>query len=528
MKILITDGIDKEGLEILKAENWQIKYYNSIEKEKLKEEIKDADGIIIRSATKLTEDILENAKHLKVIGRAGAGVDNVDVDYATKKGIIVMNVPGGNTISVAEHTMALILAACKFIPQSYLSMKNERWEKKNIITEELKGKALGIIGLGRIGRQVAKLASAFRMELFAYDPVLTQKIAEEINVRLIGLQELFSLCDIVSIHCPLSKETRHLINKEILLKARKGIILINCARGEIVDEEALLWALDNGIIKMAALDVFKEEPPKDWTLVKHPNVISTPHIAGASKEAHLSIGIAICNQIKNFFKYQKIENAINFQFFAPEEWEKINYLAKLTYLLGKFISQVVASKIEKLKIKYNSPFPISHYNILTNYALMGLLEDKIEENINMVNANLIAEENGISIDQITSSSSLNSIEISIGAKPDSLSIEGSFSMGNYRIIKINGCGLDINLSERMIYIKNKDVPGVVGKLGTALGECNINIGNFSLSRDIDKREAIALMSIDNELSSEIIKKIQSIPEILQFQPVYLNLVRQEW
>lgn len=523
MKILITDGIDKEGLEILKAESWQIHYYNSIERGKLKEEIKDADAIIIRSATKLTKDILEDAKNLKIIGRAGAGVDNVDVEYATKKGVIVMNVPGGNTISVAEHTMALILAACKFIPQSYISMKDERWEKKNIITEELKGKALGIIGLGRIGRQVAKLASSFRMELFAYDPVLTQKMAEEINVRLISFQEIFSISDIVSIHCPLTKETYHLINKDILSMAKKGIILVNCARGEIIDEEALLWALENGIVRMAALDVFKEEPPKDWALIKHPNVISTPHIAGATKEAHLSIGIAICNQIKNFLKYQKIENAINFQFVSPEQWDKINYLTRLTYLLGKFISQVAPSKIEKLKIKYNSAFPISHYNILTNYALIGLLEDKIEENINMVNANLIAEENGISIDQITSSSSLNSIEISINAKSDSLSIEGSYSMDNYRIIKINGCTLDINLSERMIFVKNKDVPGVVGKLGTILGKWNINIGNFSLSRDIAKKEAIALMSIDNEISPEIIKEIQSIPEILQFQPIYLNI-----
>lgn len=522
MKILITDGIDKEGLNILQKENYNISLYNSITIDKLQEEIKDSDAVIIRSATKLTKDILEKAVNLKVIGRAGAGIDNVDVDYATKKGIVVMNVPGGNTISVAEHTMALILAACKFIPQSYLSMKNEKWEKKNIIADELKGKALGIIGLGRIGRYVAKLATAFRMEIFAYDPIITQKIAEECNAKLISLQEIFSLCDVVTLHCPLTKETRNLINREILSKAKKGIILVNCARGEIIDEEALLWALDEGIIKIAALDVFKEEPPKNWSLIKHPKVISTPHIAGATKEAHLSIGISICNQIKDFLKYQKIENAVNFLFLTPEEWEKIQYYAKLAYLLGSFTSQISNYKIEKVEIKYNFPFSIPQYPILTNYALMGLLENKIEENINMVNAKLLAEENGISIDQITSSNLSNSIEIITNSKSNFFSIEGSFSMNNYRIIKINGFTLDILLSESMIFMRNKDVPGVIGKLGTFLGNYNINIGNFSLSRDISRKEAIAIMSIDNELSAEAIKQIESIKEILQFQPIYLK------
>ncbi len=518
MKILIADNISEKAAKILQAENsWQVVNLPKEKNRSLIEEIRDAEALVVRSATKVTAELLERAPKLRAVGRAGVGVDNVDMDAATRHGIVVMNTPGGNAASVAEQTLGFMVCLARHIPQADASVKVGKWEKKKLTGSELRGKTLGLIGFGRVGSEVARLARAFEMQVIAYDPYVGSRLATEQGMKLVSLTDVLAESDYLSLHCSLTPETNHLLNAERLALTRRGIRIINCARGELIDEKALLAAIESGQVAGAALDVFEVEPPKDSALVRHPSVIATPHIAGSTEEAQEIVGIAIAEQVRDFLKYGTPRNAVNLPAITAEEFQKLQPYLELGEKLGSFLAQVAGERIEEVRISYDGGLAKVNTHLVRNAVLKGILNQVVSEEANLVNAGTLAQERGIEVVELRSARRAtfsNSLGIAVKLESGTASVLGMVGpRGTLRILGITDVDIEAPLKGTMLFIRNQDVPGVIGRVGTLLGEHQVNIANFALGRDRQAGEAIGLVNVDTPVPSSALDQLRAVPAI---------------
>lgn len=518
MKILVADSVSERAVEILREqESWEVVFLPKKSGAKVGDEIRDADALIVRSATKATADLLAKAERLRVIGRAGTGVDNVDLDAATQKGVVVMNTPGGNAISVAEHAMALLLSLARRIPQADALMKQGRWEKKKLEGMELRGKTLGLIGLGQIGSSVARLARAFEMQIIAYDPYVSSLLAGELEVKLASIEEVFKSADFVSLHCSATPETRHLVNARTLALAQPGIRIVNCARGELINEADLLAGIESGLVAGAALDVFETEPPVDSKLVNHPNVIATPHIAGSTEEAQEIVGIRIAEQVRDYLTSGAARNAVNLPAVSPEEYKKLEPYIQLGEKLGAFLAQIAGERIREVKISYDGGLAELNTHLVRNAVLKGVLTHALSEQVNLINAGALAQKRGVEVGELRSARRANfsnSLGVGIFTEGEAATGVGMVGVrGTLRLLGINDIDIEAPLRGTIVFIRNQDVPGVIGKVGTILGDRSINIATFTLGRNPQIQEAIALVNVDNHVPAEVLKEIRTIAAV---------------
>lgn len=518
MRILVSDSLSEEGIQILKDAGFEVVYKPGLSVEELKKEIADVDGLIIRSGTKVTKEILESAKRLKVIGRAGTGLDNVDIATANEKGIVVMNVPGGNTLSAAEHTLALLFSLARKIPQANASVKEGKWERKKFMGVELNGKILGVIGLGRIGSIVAERALCMKMKVIAYDPFVTPDFASKKGIELVSLEELLSRADFITIHTPLTKETYHLLNRDTLSKVKKGSYIINCARGGIIDESALYEALVSGHIAGAALDVFEKEPPDpDNPLLKLDNVIVTPHLGASTVEAQKVVAIEIAKQVVDYLLYGIVRNAVNVPSISAEALKVIQPVLNLAEKIGLLSAQIAEGAIQEVEITYKGELAKIDTQPVTLSLIKGLLTPFLKEDVNYVNALLRAKERNIRIlESKTEETEDFTSLISLRTKhtQGETLVEGTlFGKKEPRIVRINGFRLDALPEGYMLYIFNEDKPGVIGKIGTILGKHNLNISRMHVGQDPMKRRNIILLSLDQPPSQEALKELQDLDTV---------------
>lgn len=519
MKILVADSVDDRAVGILKADpSWEIVNLPKT-KGQVTEEIRDADALLVRSATKVTAQLLESAKRLVVIGRAGVGVDNIDLDAATRKGVLVMNTPGGNAISVAEHTMTLLLAMAHPVAQADASMKAGKWEKKKFTGSELRDKTLGLIGLGTIGTEVARVAQAYKMTVVAYDPYVSTVLAIEQNIRLLPLNDVLRTSDFISLHCSLTPETEHLINAKTLALAKAGVRIVNCARGELVDEAALLAALESGHVAAAGLDVFEAEPPADPRLVQHPNVIATPHIAGSTEEAQKVVGTRIAEQLRDYLLSGAVRNAVNMPAVSPEEFKKLGPYLQLGEKLGNFVAQLTDKPIAEVSISYDGGLADLNTHLVKNAVLKGVLSQILADQINLINAGNFAKGRGIEVVEVRSARRAkytNSLGVALRIDGETVSVLGMIGLNNaLRVLGVNNIDIDAPLTGFLLLFRNQDVPGVIGRVGTLLGKHNINIANFALGRIQNSDEAIGIVNVDHKVAPEVIAELRAIQAVRQ-------------
>jgi D-3-phosphoglycerate dehydrogenase len=526
MKILIADSVDEGVVDILKSEaSWNVVNLPKT-KGKVDEEIADADALLVRSATKVTAELLEKARNLRVIGRAGVGVDNVDLDAATRKGVLVMNTPGGNAISVAEHTMTMLLAMAHPVAQADASMKAGQWEKKKFTGSELRDKTLGLIGLGTIGTEVARLAQAHKMKVVAFDPYVSTVIAAQQNIHLLPLEELFKTSDFISLHSSLTPETRHLINAQSLALTKKGVRIANCARGELVDEAALLAALESGHVAAAGLDVFEAEPPADPRLVRNPKVIATPHIAGSTEEAQKVVGTRIAEQLRDYLKTGAVKNAVNMPSVSPEEFKKLEPYLQLGEKLGAFVAQLTEKPFSEVSISYDGGLADLNTHLVKNAVLKGVLGHILADQINLINAGNFAKARGVEVVEVRSgrrAKYTHSLGVALRSEGETVSVLGMIGLNDaLRILGVNNIDIDAPLTGFLLLFRNQDVPGVIGRVGTLLGKHTINIANFALGRLDGSDEAIGIVNVDQKVPAEVLGELRTITAVRQARVIEIR------
>ena len=527
MKILVSDPLSEEGLKILKdVKEFQVEVKTELKPEALKEIIKDYDALIVRSATKVTKDIIEQAGKLKVIGRAGVGLDNVDLEAATQKGIIVMNTPAGNTISTAEHTMSMILALSRNIPQANASTKKGEWKRSKFMGVELYNKALGIVGLGRIGTEVAKRALSFGMKVLAYDPFLSREVAESLGVEITELKDLLGRCDYITVHTPLTEETKHIISAKEFGLMKTGVRIINCARGGIIDEAALLNAMKEGKVAAAALDVFEKEPlAPDSELLKLDNLITTPHLGASTEEAQVNVAIEVAEIVRDALLGKGIRNAANYPCIEAEVCKFLEPYINLTEKLGVFSSQLVEGRFQGLNISYSGEIIQYDLTPLTMALVKGILSPILKETVNFINAVSLAKERGIKIKEAKTSKEeefVNLIQLEIKTDKETRRIGGTLSANKQpRIVKIDDYYVEVSPSGEMIMIQNWDRPGIIGNLGALLGKHNINIAAMTFGREKPGGRAITVLNVDSSVSAEILDRIKKTENILAVKVIRL-------
>jgi D-3-phosphoglycerate dehydrogenase len=520
MKVLISDPISPRGVEILR-QNPQI-FVIELDKpseEQLEKIIADCDALIVRSQTKVTAKIIEAAKKLRVIGRAGVGVDNVDVDAATARGIIVMNTPAGNTISTAEHTFSLLMSVARNIPQAHASMKSAQWDRASFKGVELYNKTLGVIGMGRIGTEVARRAIAFGMRVIAYDPFLSSSRAKTMQVELVELDELYARADFITVHVPLTDETRGLIDKKAFAKMKNGVRIINCARGGVIVEADLADALKSGKVAGAALDVFEEEPPpKNFPLRDLPNVIMTPHLGAATTEAQESVGIEIAEAVRDALTGGIIRNAVNMPTLDAKSLEILRPYFVLGEKLGKLLAALSPKRVEKLTVEYRGKAAELNAEPITRSILKGFLENVAGADVNFVNAPVLAHQLGIRVEETRTLESLDYTEliaVRTVSEGKTASVGGTFygTLNNPRVVRINEMPVEVVPSGVLFIMTNKDRPGIVGWIGTVMGEHNVNIASMSLGRDKIGGKALTVLNLDSMPSEEVLEKIRQAKDI---------------
>lgn len=507
MKVLISDAISQECIDILRQnDTLTVDINTGLTPDALKKIIGDYHGIVIRSATKLTADVLEKATSLKVIGRAGSGLDNVDKDVATAMGIIVMNTPGGNTVSTAEHAYSMLLSLSRNIPQAYRSMAEGKWEKKQFKGVEVYNKTLGIIGLGKIGREVALRALGFGMRVLAFDPFVTKEVAAKDNITLASLEEIYINADYITIHTPMTEKTRHMISDAEFKIMKDGVRIINCARGGIVDEAALLTALNNGKCAGAALDVFEVEPPTDNPLTKLPNVIYTPHLGASTAEAQVSVAVAIAEQIYDVLINNTIRNAVNAPSLDGEMYQQIKPSMDLGEKIGLLQAQLSEGQIKSISVKYSGQVCEFDTATITTATIKGLLSPSMQEDVNYINARVVAQGRGIKISE--SHEELcddfhTKISVTVTTDKGEKIIDGSvFGKTDIRIIQIDAFHVDTIPHGLMLISENKDVPGTIGKLGSIMGENGINITNMSWGSSNNK--VMMALNVNKQVPADIL------------------------
>lgn len=525
-KVLISDSLSREAVDILEKEKeFKVEVNTKLTPDELKKAIKDYDALLVRSATKVTRDVIGAADRLKIIGRAGVGLDNVDVAAASKKGIIVVNTPGGNTISTAEHTFSMMLALSRNIPQADLSMKKGEWERKKFMGVELYGKILGVVGLGRIGTEVARRALSFEMKVLAYDPFLSSEKAKELGIELVDLAILLKGSDYITVHTPLTDETRHIISDKEFDMMKKGVRIINCARGGIIDEEALVKALEAGKAAGAALDVFEEEPPKSAKLLKLEKAVLTPHLGASTEEAQVNVAIDIANTVRDCLLGRGVRNAVNVPCVDPEICKIIDPYLKLAEKIGAMQAQLAEGHIKRVKIRYVGDILKYDLSPFTVSLMKGMLTPILQETVNFVNSLVIAKERGINIIEMKTAevqdfASLIDVEVETDKMKNSLT--GTlFTKVDPRIVKINEFYVDSVPEGYMLVISNKDVPGIIGQIGTILGKNGINIAGMSFGRDEKGGRAVSILNIDSDVPKKVLEEMRKAKNINEVKLVKL-------
>jgi len=525
MKIIVADKISDRGIALLHETGWEVLTPAPAE---LLRELANADALIVRSATKVTPALLEHGSRLRVIGRAGVGVDNVDMDAATHRGVLVMNTPGGNSVSVAEHTLALMLALARAVPQANVSVHAGKWEKSAFSGTELRGKTLGLIGFGRVGAEVARRARALEMKLVAHDPYVTQAVARELDVELVPLEELLRNSDVISLHTSLSAATDKMIDAAAIAKMKRGARLINCARGELIDEAALAEGLRSGQLAGAAVDTFAQEPPKNSPLIGLPNLIATPHIAGSTREAQEEVGTAIAQQVRDYLTDGLIRNAVNMPALSAEQYRRLRPYLELGERLGALVAQAAPSRsFSHIRIRYAGEPAELGSHVVRSAVLIGLLNSVLDEKVNLVNAAEAAAARGLVVAETTRRRERgfpNTVEVMAANGGRELTVEGTVGQdGSSRILTLDGIGLEAPLEGTLLLTRNIDVPGVIGKIGTELGNLGVNIATFALGRRSPTRgaEALALLGLDGDVDASIVQKVLGVPSVTDARLVRL-------
>jgi D-3-phosphoglycerate dehydrogenase len=525
-KILVLEGITDRGLEILRAEGWTIDLQKALSPAELAKIVAPYDAVMIRSGTKITPEVLDAAKSLKVVGRPGVGVDNVDLEAATRRGVVVMNSPGGNLVSTAELAMALLLSLARNVAQADASMKAEKWDRKSFSGVELNGKRIGVVGLGRIGREVAARCRAFGMEVVGFDPFVSAAVAESLHVKLLSFEELLQSSDFLTLHTTLTKETRHLLGKEAFAKVKPGVRILNAARGELIDDEALLAALESGRVAGAALDVHAQEPPKDWRVAKHPRVVATPHVGAATAEAQERVGTDIAVQVRDFLKGGVIQQAVNFFSLSGDLYDQVRPAMDLAERLGLFVSQVCTGSIERIELGVYGDLREIDVKPILSAAVTGILKPILAENVTLVNALALARERGVDVLESTSSAGVgfaNLMALRLKTAESELSLAGTlFGRNHLRLVDVDGVEVDAIPQGNILYVKNEDTPGVVGHIGTLLGTRSINIARMTVGRKPGSGRAVMLIEVDNEVPPAMLAELRAVPGIKDARSIRLS------
>ena len=517
LRILVLEGITERGAEILRSEGWTVDMEKALPPAELALRVTPYHAILVRSGSQMNAQVIDAARNLKVIGRAGVGVDNVDLQAATRRGVLVMNSPGGNSIATAELAVALMLALSRNLAPADGSMKAGTWDRKAFAGVELFGKRLGVIGFGRIGREVAARCRAFGMEVQAFDPFVAPAVAEAAHVTLRSLEELLQTSDYLSLHTTLTPETRHLIGKDALGRVKAGVRIVNAARGELIDDEALLAALDSGRVAGAALDVHAQEPPKDWRLAKHPKVLALPHLGASTREAQERVGTDIAQQVRDYLKGGVIQSAVNFYSLAGDLYDKVRPAMDLAERLGLFLSQACRGSLERIELGvYGDLREIDTKPILAA-AVTGVLRPHMAEGLTLVNALEVARERRIEILESTSSASIsfsNLVALRLKTSEEDLSVAGTvFGGGHLRLVDVDGVEVDTIPQGNVLLVRNEDTPGIVGRVGTVLGSHGVNIARMGLGRKPGSGRAIMLIEVDSEVPAAVTDELTAMPGI---------------
>ena len=514
-KVLIADQINEKGIDEL-TDIADVVTNFTISKEELLDVIKDFDAIIVRSRTKVTREVIEASHKLKIIARAGVGVDNVDVQAATERGVMVINAPESTSITVAEHTMGLILALSRKIAIADSSVKNGKWEKSRFMGIELNGKILGVIGMGRIGSQVVTRSKTFGMETIVYDPYITEKTASELGVTVVDFETLIKKSDVMTIHVPLTSETKYLIRREQLEMMKENAFIVNCARGGIIKEEDLYEALSAGKIRGAGLDVFENEPPENSPLLELDNVVLTPHIAASTSEAQRDAAIIVANEIKKVFKGQSPKNVINMPVLDPETFSTIKPYFELIEKIGKFMIQTAKGNINEINVTYCGDLSeFTKHDILTRMILQEVLNPILTEPVNLVNATAVAENRGIIVTEgkrCDAKGYKSLIKVEMKSDNNDVSVEGIFTQ-KPKIVNINGYKVDVETEGTMLICKYRDKPGIIGAIGTKIGEHGINIAKMQVGRKELGGEAVMVLKVDQHVPEFVILDIKKLEDV---------------
>jgi D-3-phosphoglycerate dehydrogenase len=520
MNILIAEPLAAAGVDAFRAQTgWNVIVSSPKE---YAQHLAEADALLVRSAVQVTKEVLEKAPKLRVIGRAGVGVDNVDLDAATAAGVIVMNTPGGNAISVAEHTLALMLAMARHIPQANASTRAGKWEKKKFLGNELRGKTLGVVGLGSIGREVVKRATAFEMRIVAHDPYVTTKIAQGLGVELMALGELYAASDYITLHVAATPETQGMLSREAFAKMKDGVRIVNCARGELVDEAALAEALASGKVADASLDVFATEPvPPAYPLFASEAVLATPHIGGSTEEAQEIVGVRIAEQVVEYLKHGVAINAVNMPAMSPEQYRALGPYVTLAERLGNLASRIATGNPKTVRMVYRGRIADGNTNLLRSAGLAGVLCRSTERKVNLVNAMQLAEQRGWSVAEVHEklTAATDSIRIELETDAGVTSVVGAVFLDKPRLTQVDGIYCEAPLAGSLLFMKNLDVPGVIGHVGTVLGRNGVNIANFSLGRrDAPTApgkplEAVAVVAVDGAVPETVIAQLKENPAV---------------
>jgi D-3-phosphoglycerate dehydrogenase / 2-oxoglutarate reductase len=526
MKIIVADELPLISLDLLRSEGWTIDARSGRPLPELMTDMADADAIVVRSATKVTRELIAAAPRLRAIARAGTGVDNVDVTTASERGIVVMNAPGANSISVAELTMALLLALARKIPAADASMKSGKWDKKSFLGEEVRGKTLGLAGLGRIGQEVAARARAFEMTIIAHDPFINASVAKDLRIELVSLDDLCQRADYLSLHMPSTAETRHTFNAARLARCKKGLRIINTARGELIDEAALADAIEAGQVGGAALDVFQDEPTKDHRLQKLPQVIASPHIAASTREGQELVGLETATALRDFLKTGVIRNAVNFPSLPAEEFQKLQPFVNVAQKLGALLGQMGTARIEGVSVRYYGGLASASNPLIVSSVLEGLLRTVLSTPVTPVNARTVASERGIDVSESHSTRSrgyTSLLSVKLHTADGERWVEGTVVQREPRLVLLNGVQVDAPLDGSLVLLMNNDTPGVIGAVGTILGRHAVNIANFALGRS--ESGAVGVVSVDDPartaLSQGVMDELRAIAAVKQAWAVHV-------
>jgi D-3-phosphoglycerate dehydrogenase len=517
-RVLIADQLSPAAVDIFKQRGIETDVKVGLSKDDLEKVIKDYDGLAVRSATKATEKIIAAATRLKVIGRAGIGVDNIDVKAATAKGVIVMNTPHGNSITTAEHAISLMMALARQIPEADRSTQAGKWEKSKFLGTELFAKTLGVIGCGNIGSIAADRAIGLKMRVIAYDPFLSPERAVALGVEKVELEELLRRSDFITLHTPLTEKTRNIIDEAALAKTKKGVRIINCARGGLVDERALAAALKSGHVAGAALDVFEVEPAKESALFGLPNVICTPHLGAATSEAQENVALQVAEQMADYLLKGAISNAVNFPNISAEEAPRLRPWVKLAEQLGSFAGQLTETSIKGIRIEYSGDVATLNTKPLTAAALAGVLRPLLSD-VNMVSAGTSAKERGMIVEEVSRDQAgafESYVRLTVITDNYERSVAGTvFSDGRPRIIQVRNIDMEFEVAPRMLFIRNADKPGFIGKFGMLMGEAGLNIATLNLGRDKPGGDAICMVAVDEPVSDAVLAKIRALPQVVR-------------